>query len=239
MCGTWRRKNNRRYWGNLPFKQELIRPRPPGQGVPMNATYRTELLQYITHAQPHHCHTHTQMWGIHQQVRTNFVLLFLSHTRSIFFIRGQKKTNPVPRAQNPVWPFSERIQKGISWHQPNGQATARVGKRGKLNVYWGKIHAGGSRLPLCTHGQGVRSALRCLRTEHPHTVPALEASERIRTQGRPAAAKPFLQRAAKSGRRRSFFNANAVNSFKNVLFYTKSITRSLRLYINIAPLPII
>lgn len=31
-------------------------------------------------------------------------------------------------------PFNERMPKGISWHQPNDQATARVGKRGKLMV---------------------------------------------------------------------------------------------------------
>lgn len=57
-----------------------------------------------------------------------------SHTLPIFFIDRQKHIKskpclaPKPRV---LQPFNERMLKGISWHQPNDQASARVGKSGK------------------------------------------------------------------------------------------------------------
>lgn len=72
-----------------------------GEGVPMEATYRTELSQDIKHVQPHHSlspakftqthlHTQTQIADTHQQAGTNFMFhsffsLCPSHTIFIFY----------------------------------------------------------------------------------------------------------------------------------------------------------
>lgn len=126
-------------------------------------TFNPITVSHNTHTHTHRCEAYTS-----RSEQTLCFPFFLSHTLShtLSFLRGQK-TKPVPHVQNPIGPFSERMSKGISCHQPNSQVTARVGKRGKLNVYWGKIHAGGSRTPSCVHGRGVRSAFLRLRTEHP------------------------------------------------------------------------
>ena len=97
-------KNNRRYReGRFPFYTRAYLPVSPGQGVPMKATYRTELSQYIKHIQPHrfshqpcasvkHTHTHTHTVNLSLSLLLTHALSFTYANMQIYISLQQIHT---------------------------------------------------------------------------------------------------------------------------------------------------
>lgn len=98
---------------------------------------RTALCR-LSHTHPvfpsKHTHSHTDTNIRHTPASQNKLCCF---TLSLPFIHRQKQTlvkkQTVPGVQT-ASPFNERMPRGISWHQPNNQATAHVGKRVKSKL---------------------------------------------------------------------------------------------------------
>lgn len=139
--------------GKLPFKQKLICVCPEGKEFPWKPhtgqsyhstsnTFKTITVSHTppvslpkTHKKTHpHRHRDRYRYQTHTR-RLEQILRFpfappSAHLTYLVFNAQTKphvKKNPHSCA-NHMSHFNERMPKGISWHQPNDQATARVGK---------------------------------------------------------------------------------------------------------------
>lgn len=125
--------------GKLPFKQELFCSSPQGKEFPWkphtgqsyHSTSSTFNCIAISHTLPVSLtNTHMQIFNTHQLVRRDFCCF----TRCLLYTDKNthiKRKNCHPKRMSL---FNERMPRGISWHQPNDQATAHAGKCDQLKL---------------------------------------------------------------------------------------------------------
>lgn len=76
----------------------------PGQGVPMKATYRTELSQYIKHVQPHHCLSHPPSLLFQTHTHTHIDIDTHTHTHTLGeFSPCNSEPLPLSLLAPPLW----------------------------------------------------------------------------------------------------------------------------------------
>lgn len=122
--------------GKLPFKQKF-RSSPQGKEFPWkphtgqsyHSTPSTFNCITISHTLPVSL-TNTHANIQHTSASQKRFLLFYT----LSFIHRQKHTSKANCHPKRMSLFNERMPRGISWHQPNDQATAHAGKCDKLKL---------------------------------------------------------------------------------------------------------